>query len=204
VLPTPPDRPSLEQVVRALRVDGVYVQPSLRDRVGPQQEARIEDAVATIAYPVKVVVLGSGTDQRDAGEVLVRLHQVALRDLTVDPAVYLGVDLAAGDLTAHEFDLTTRVGQAIPVAADRAPGLLGRQLVITTTLLSDNTSEGAYHRLTEETGTPVESAPVQSPAGTTAQPQPGGAVDLTAVLVTLAVLAAACLSALWTRRRVGS
>ncbi len=187
--------------MRALEVDGVYVQPSLREQVGAGQEARIEDAVAAIPYPVKVVALGSGFAEPDAGEALTRLHQVALRDQTVDPAVYLGVDLAAGGLIASEFDVATPVGLALPVAADRAPGDVGRQLVLATTLLAEGSAEQAYDRLIDETGgAPVASSPAQPAVDAAEQPEPG-AVDLPAVMITLAVLVAAVVSALWTRRR---
>lgn len=199
--------------MRALDIDGVYVQPSLADQVGTLREARIEDAVAAIAYPVKVAVLqppdpeagdvGPNDPEPEAGDVLTELHLVALRDVTVDPAVYLGVDLAASSLTARQFDITAPAGQAIAVAAERAPDDVGRQLVITTMLLADSRAEQAYDRLLADAPAPVTSARAQPPAGSTEQPEPG-AVDLPAVLLTLAVLVAAVLSVLWTRRRTGT
>ncbi len=202
VLPRSPDRPAPEAIARALELDGVYVQTALGDQVGTRRETRIEDAVAATAYPVKVAVLRPGPSQRDAGAVLTRLHQVALRDLTVDPAVYLGVDLAAGSLTAREFDITTPAGQAIAVAADRAHGDVGRQLVIATTLLADSRAEQAYDRLLDEAEGSVQSTPAQPPADPAAQPAPSG-VDLPAVLITLAVLLVALVSMVWSRRRAG-
>ena len=171
--PAPPDRPLLDDVVRALEVDGVYVHRSLRGKVGARQEVRIEDAVAAIPYPVKVAVLRSGFEG-DAGDVLARLHQTALRDRTVDPAVYVGVDLAAGVLTAQEHDVTTAVGLAIPVAADRATGDVGRQLVVTTTLLADGGAERAYDRLIDEAGAPVAAAAFATPAAAPAPAWRGG------------------------------
>lgn len=184
-------------------MDGVYVQPSLAEQLGAHREVRIEEAVAAVAYPVKVAVLRPADldpddPEPDADEVLTQLHLAALRDLTVDPAVYVGVDIAAHRLTVRQFDVTAPAGQAIAVAADRAPGDVGRQLVITTTLLADSRAEQAYDRLLDETTAPVASA--RPPAGGAEQPEPG-AVDLPAVLISVAVLVAALLSALWTRGR---
>ena len=201
VLTPPPDRPTAEVIARALEVDGVYVQSSLEEQVGSRQESRIEDAVAATPYPVKVAVVRSHAGA-DAGVVLAQLHRVALRDLTVDPAVYLGVDLVAGSLTARQFDITTPAGQAIAVASDRAPGDVGRQLVIATTLLADSRAQQAYDRLLEVTETPVRSAPAQPPADPAPQPAPSG-FDLPAVLITLVVLTAALVSARWSRQRAG-
>lgn len=188
--------------MRALEVDGVYVQPSLRDVVTARQEARIEETVAAIPYPVKVVVLRPDTDDREPGAVLSRIHEVALRDRTVDPAAYLGVDLESTALSAREFDVTTPVGLAIPVAAERAPGEVGRQLVITTRLLADSRAERAYDRLVETAGPPVGSAAVRSAPPAPEQPQ-AATLDVPAVLITLAVLLAALVSVLWARRSRG-
>lgn len=168
--------------------------------VDSDTERRLEQAVASIPYPVKVVVLSPDPGGADAATVLSRVHRLTARQTIVDPALYLGVDVQAGELTALEFDVTTSVARAIPVAAERAPGDPGEQLVVATRLLAAARAEQAYDQRFgdgQATGDTTSEQPGAEPVS-----EAGPAVvDLPTALIMLAVVAAALSPALWSRRR---
>ena len=136
----------VDQIVREVQQDGVYVAPAFRQHVDAAEEAAIEEAVARIDTPVSVIAIPLRDDDMFAGnadDLLTRVHDKVGGDGWYVTPTYLFGD---GDysLTAKQWASSYDAGLDLPydalgIAEDLHPTDLGAGLVELTTAIADGT-----------------------------------------------------------------
>jgi hypothetical protein len=134
----------LDEIVREVQQDGVYVAPAFRQHVDAAEEAAIEAAVARIDTPVNVIAVPLRDDDMFAGsaeDLLTRVHDKVGGDGWYVAPAYLFDD---GDysLATEQWASSYDAGLDLPydalgIAEELHPTDLGAGLVELTTAIAD-------------------------------------------------------------------
>jgi hypothetical protein len=197
----------LDQIVREVQQDGVYVAPGLRQQIDPAEEAAIEQAVARTDTPVNVIALPLSADDMFAGnarDLLTRVHdQMGADGWYVAPA-YVFPD-GSYRLESEQWSASYGAGLDLPydangIAEELHPTDIGAGLVELTTAIADGTvpAKVAEADAARDARRAEEGLPPLSGSGDTSSGGDsgvtwvvGGVVLLLLVLVVVAVVRAA-------------
>jgi hypothetical protein len=199
----------LDEIVRDVQQDGVYVAPAFRQHIDAAEEAAIEAAVARIDNPVNVIALPLRDDDMFAGsaeDLLTRVHDEVGGDGWYVAPAYIFED---GDysLTTEQWASSYDSGLDLPydalgIAEELHPTDLGAGLVELATAIADGT---VTDKITEANQARDDRRADEGlpPMGSTGSSDPGGDSDAGwivsgIVLLVLVVLVVALVRA-WRR-----
>ena len=197
----------LQEIVREVREDGVYVAPGFRTQIDADEEAAIEAAVARTDHPVNVIAVPLSDGDLFAGnaqDLLTRVHDEIGGDGWYVAPAYL-FDDGSYRLESNEWAGSYDAGLDLPydasgIAEELHPTDLGAGLVELTTAIADGTVAEKVTEANQARDARRADEGLPPLSGSTGTPSGGGDSDAdwvigSVVIVVLVVLVVAVVRA---------